>query len=102
MSAFTYFILGELRYLTLPSNIGIQKAMESSAFPNIIMVKLMKLKMYTLMNISMSPKLCKCTSSCISFHWKHPENTLFRFDCYSEGNVSIKKGQGKNLVQATY
>ena len=57
MSAFTYFILGELRYLTLPSNIGIQKAMESSAFPNIIMVKLMKLKMYTLMNISMSPKI---------------------------------------------
>ena len=38
----------------------------------------------------------------MSFHWKHQENTLFYFDWYSEGNVSIKKGQRKNLAQAIY
>ena len=36
----------------------------------------------------------------MSFDWKHQENTLFHFDCYSEGNASIKKGQCKNLAQA--
>ena len=36
-------------------------------------------------------KLCKSAASCMSFHWKHQENTLFHFDCHSEGIASIKK-----------
>ena len=61
----------------------------------------MKLKIYKMMNIFMFPKIAQKQSS-MSFHWKHQENTLFYFDCYSEGNASIKKGQRKNLAQAIY
>ena len=40
----------------------------------------------------MSPKLRKSTATLlVSFNWKHQENTLFYFNCYSEGNASIKK-----------
>ena len=51
------------------------------------------------MNIFMFPKIAQKQSS-MSFHWKHQENTLFYFDCYSE--QKIKKGEVKNLAQAIY
>ena len=38
----------------------------------------------------------------MSLHLKHQENTLLHFDCYFEGNASIKKCQRKNLAQAIY
>ena len=49
----------------------VQEAMESPAFPHMIEIKLMKLKMYKLINIFMSPKnmqkaqkaLCLCTGN---------------------------------------
>ena len=42
---------------------NLQEAIESSAFPNKIKMTLIKLKMYKLMNIFCSLKLCKSTAS---------------------------------------
>ena len=66
--------------------------MESSAFPNKkIKMKLMKLKVdeYHLCLL----KLRENAASYITFCWKHQENARFHFDCYLEGNASIKKAQ---------
>ena len=72
--------------------------MESPAFPNIIRAKLMKLKMYDLMNIFL---LCKCTSSCTSFKWKHQEPFSILIATRREIDQS-KKAQCKNIIQAIY
>ena len=56
------------------------------------LIKLMKLEIYKLMNISMSPKIMQKGSKLNVFCWKHSnENNLFHFDCYSEGNALIGK-----------
>ena len=45
----------------------LQEAMESPAFSHIIEIKLMKLKMYKLMNIFMSPKIMQKRSKLYVF-----------------------------------
>ena len=44
-----------------------------------------------MMKIFCVPKIAQKYSKLMSFKCKHQENTLFYFDCYSEGNASIKK-----------
>ena len=66
---------------------NIQEAMESSAFPNkTIKMKLMKLKVdeYHFCHLKLRKNAASCTCETSG---KHP----FLFDCYSEGNSSIKK-----------
>ena len=65
--------------------------MESSAFPDKIKIKWTRLKIYKMMKMFYVPKIAQKYSKSMSFNWKHQENTLFYFDCYSEGNASIKK-----------
>ena len=56
--------------------------LESPAFPNIIE---MKLKLYKLMNISMSPKIMQKHIMLYVFLLDHQENTHFCFDVYPPG-----------------
>ena len=63
--------------------------MESSAFPN----KIDMIKNFTNWWIFLCTlKLHKSTASYVSFLLKRQENTIFYFDCCSEGIASIKKG----------
>ena len=53
--------------------------MVSPTFPNIIE---MKLKLYKLMNILISPKIMPRRSKLYVFALETSENTLFHFDCF--------------------
>ena len=73
-----------------------QEAMESSAFPNIITMKLMKMNMYKLMNISMSPKIMQKRSKLYVFALEtsgkrpFPFWLLLRGKCINQKNINVK------------
>ena len=62
--------------------------MESFAFPDEIKMKFIRLKIYKMGNIFMPPKITqKAQQDVCHFSFKHQENTIFYFDCCSEGNA---------------
>ena len=77
--------------------------MESPAFPHIVEIKLMNLKLYKLMNIFMSPKIMQKRSKLYVFAVETSRKVPLPFFIAANREMhQSKKCQHKNLVQAKY